>query len=217
MVEQTRPDQGKRCSTGSTVESYAQIRHKEKVMESLHNAGLPMRHSETGERHGKEWIKMRDGLGCRLAHPKGSQGILVALIGPRGTGKTQLAIDVLRQHVVNTGCLSRYTKLFGLALEIKATYDGKGSEIDVLNTFIKPKILIIDEIHEKLDSQWARGFFTHLIDRRYDGMKDTFLIGNLEESEFAGVVGSSVYSRLQETGGVINCDWDSFRKKGGEE
>ena len=160
---------------------------------------------------------MRDGFISRLTGARGSKRILSALIGPRGTGKTQLAVDVMQGYARRTALSVKYVKLFGMALEIKESFDSKTvSERDVILKYSKPHFLVIDEIHEKLDSDWARSIFTHLIDLRYDDMKSTIMIGNVEVDEFEKIVGASVYSRLKETGGVVNCNWKSFRTKEGE-
>lgn len=42
-------------------------------------------------------------------------------------------------------------------------------------------------------------------------MKDTIPIANLKEEEFLKSIGQSAESRLREVGGVIVCDWPSFR------
>ena len=142
-----------------------------------------------------------------------TKGSLLALIGPRGTGKTQLAVEIAKAYVSFHCKPIKYIKLFGMFLELKESFNG-GSEREVIRNYVNPDLLIIDEIHEKLDGVWTRGTFTHLIDLRYDAMKPTILIGNVDKKEFAEVVGSSVYSRLTEVGGIVQCSWDSFRKRG---
>jgi hypothetical protein len=39
------------------------------------------------------------------------------------------------------------------------------------------------------------------------------LVGNLTVAAFAEVVGDSIVSRMQETGGALVCDWPSYRQE----
>ena len=51
-----------------------------------------------------------------------------------------------------------------------------------------------------------------MIYKRYGAMKDTILISNQTPDVFQKAIGSSILSRLQETGAIIQCDWPSFRE-----
>jgi hypothetical protein len=50
-----------------------------------------------------------------------------------------------------------------------------------------------------------------LIDARYNDMKDTVLLDNNEPAQFEATMGPSIISRLNEAGGLIHCNWASFR------
>jgi len=43
-------------------------------------------------------------------------------------------------------------------------------------------------------------------------MNDTILTCNLGTEELAASLGPSIVSRMEEGGGVIECNWPSFRK-----
>jgi len=53
---------------------------------------------------------------------------------------------------------------------------------------------------------------TALIDYRYSQMRDTVIISNLKREAFTASMGASVVSRMIEAGGIIECNWPSFRK-----
>lgn len=141
-------------------------------------------------------------------------GFLIALIGPRGTGKTKLAADLIRANS-NFMRTSKYVKAIEVFVRIKGTYSAKPkeSEQDALDAFHKPSLLVLDELSERGESQWEERMLRLIIDKRYDDNKDTLLIGNFAFSELAKNIGDSIASRIQETGGVIQCDWPSFRNK----
>lgn len=42
-------------------------------------------------------------------------------------------------------------------------------------------------------------------------MSDTLIISNQDVSALTASLGPSTVSRMRETGGVIECDWESYR------
>lgn len=138
-------------------------------------------------------------------------GGLVVLLGPRGTGKTQLAVCAVA-HVCRDGHPSRYLKAMDLFREIRACFRKDGpNEVDVVNALCKLGLLVIDEAHERSDSDWENRTLTNIIDRRYDAVKPTILVSNMARDAFGQAVGTSIVSRIHECGRVIECNWKSFR------
>ena len=167
------------------------------------------------ERHGKQvdvsgtspWMDAFDQVLESLG-----VGSIIGLCGGRGTGKTQLAIEAVKA-VAMLGGYGSYDRLADFYMEIKATYR-KGSdndEADVIHRWRLPGLLVLDECHEQAATPWEKTMLNHLVDCRYGDMKDTILIANVKADEFRGMVGPSISSRMQESGGVIECDWESFR------
>ena len=143
---------------------------------------------------------------------RGRKGVMLALIGARGPGKTQLAVCAMHRACRSLQT-TRYVKAMDFFSEIKGAYQGgaKDTERSVLSRFCQPRLLVIDGVEERGETAWEDQMLTHVLDKRYDDMKDTILIGNLKPEEFVRSVGSSVESRLRETGGIIVCEWPSFR------
>lgn len=75
----------------------------------------------------------------------------------------------------------------------------------------KCSYLVIDEFSELAGSDYERRTLTNLIDHRYDDMKTTVIITNAKPDKLAQQVGRSVYSRASEVGGIVYCDWPSYR------
>ena len=152
-----------------------------------------------------------EGLGrvCALL----GKGCLIALIGSRGTGKTQLAIEASRESC-RADRSALYTTAMDIFMAIKASYrqDGAG-ERSALAQFERPSLLIIDEAHVRGETDWENNLLTHLIDGRYRAVKDTVIISNQTHNQFRKSIGTSIYSRLIETGAVIECTWPSFRQQ----
>jgi DNA replication protein DnaC len=139
-------------------------------------------------------------------------GCFIALIGSRGCGKTQLAVEAIR-HCTGKGKRARYCTATEFFIEIKATYDKQDrSEKDVLNEFTRPLLLVIDEIGQRSESEWENRLLFELLNRRYNALKDTILVSNQSADMFSKSLGPSLISRMQETGGLIECTWPSYRR-----
>lgn len=174
------------------------------------DAGFPERHAtlDTQETTGP-WANTRDGLAGRIG-----SGFLCALIGGRGVGKTQMAMD-LSSTVIRAGGTARFTTATKFLMEIKETYrkDAPKTEREVVVDYGKPKLLIIDEIGRRGETDWEDRLLFELLNDRYNAVRDTIVISNHPtEAEFSKAVGDSLVSRINETGGVIACNWTSFRK-----
>jgi DNA replication protein DnaC len=156
-----------------------------------------------------EWSAMVEGIG-RAAQK--DAGMLIALLGSSGTGKTQAAVSIIRR-ACQQELSSRYAKTADFFLDIRATYSRgcEVSEISVMKNWTGYDLLILDEAHQRSATQAEQNALTLLIDRRYDALRSTILIANQSKEEFAASVGDSIVSRIHECGKAIVCNWGSFR------
>lgn len=141
---------------------------------------------------------------------KAEEGGIVALIGPRGTGKTRLAAEAMRNHAPERG---NYATAMGLFLRIRASFGkaSKESEADIVAEMATTPLLILDEVQERGNTAWEDRILTHILDRRYGAMVPTIVIANLTEAALAECLGDSIISRLTETGGILEIDGPSHR------
>lgn len=143
--------------------------------------------------------------------PRLGTGLFLALIGNRGCGKTQLAVEAMR-HVATQIRPVRYCTATGFFIEVKAAYNSQTrSEKDVLRDFSYPSLLVIDEIGQRSESEWENRLLFELLNCRYNAVKDTILISNQGADEFGKSIGPSLLSRMNEAGGMIECKWPSYR------
>lgn len=174
-------------------------------------SGVPKRHTRLIDNFSspKEWVATRERLYDRIG-----SGFLVALVGKRGPGKTQIAQQViLAANATHRTAL--YTRAMSIFLDVRATYaDDDLAELDVIKKYRAPQMLVIDEMQERGETPWEDRILNHLIDLRYGDMTDTLLIANLTPKAFQASVGESIADRLRETGGIVECTWESMRKRG---
>jgi len=182
------------------------------LAEKLKKAGYPARHIKrqleglSGPSHAK----------ARELWPMVQSGdAMILLLGSRGPGKTQMATAWAAGRIKSGKSAGQYVKCADLITEIKATW-GSGrrgnSEQDVLQKFQKTSYLVIDEFHEKGASDWEARVLVNIFDHRYDSMLVTVIIANMTEEEAEKQINPSIKSRAQETGGLILCDWPSYRQ-----
>lgn len=135
---------------------------------------------------------------------------MVALLGPRGTGKTQMATEIGYAWVMNGKGRAWYITAGDLFAAMRKDI-GANEEDKTLGRMAKFPLLVIDEIQETLDTANEAKWTTRLLDKRYQAMHPTVLIANLKPPEFKAKVGPSVVDRMREGGVALLCDWKSYR------
>lgn len=136
----------------------------------------------------------------------------VALLGERGAGKTWMSCGLVREFC-KRGNSALYRDAMDYFLDLKATYDqdAKVNQSDVEARYLRPRLLVLDEVHERGDTAWEDRMLTRLINKRYCSDVSTVLISNQSPEEFAERIGKSIYDRMFDGGGEIVCDWQSLR------
>jgi DNA replication protein DnaC len=190
------------------IEEQARREREAECKRLLTAAGIPRRHAEVVAFDGAGWLAKRDKVADLLG-----QGVIAALVGPRGTGKTQMAVDLIRRQCA-AGRSARYVKAMDVFLAVREAFNSdKVTESEQARKFIAPALLVIDEYSVRGESAWEDRLLTHIIDRRYDDRHDTLLISNQTSQEFQTAAGASIVSRMHETGGIIDCTWGSYRTR----
>lgn len=171
---------------------------------NLTNAILTPKMSKTGE-----W-----GVKYEYLLKKQGAGYIHALVGERGNGKTQMAVELVRES-----CRGLRSAWFQTAMGILMWVRGAGlGEMDErLTRLAGYGLLVIDEIGRSTDTGWDEALMFELINRRYlacrgTSKKDTLLIGNVDLTNFEATMGKSAVSRIMERGGIIQANWPAFRK-----
>lgn len=189
------------------AEAVRQINHRQEVARLQGFWCAPKRHEQRITSESKEWSAAFRSLLNLLG-----SGMLIGLVGGRGTGKTQLAVELMRATTEK-----EHSALFCSAMqffiEVKSTYGdaAKTDEMAVLQKYQSPRLLVIDEVGKRGGSDWENNLLFELINRRYNNEQDTILIDNRTKQEFIETIGPSLASRMNECGGIVECNWKSFR------
>jgi len=173
-------------------------------------SGITERHryfktsDSTSEKWNEQWQKLKDFLG---------NGVLAIILGQRGAGKSQMAVCAIRESCKKLRS-AKYIKALNFFLAIRASYKDKTvTEDQVVQEFCDPFLLVIDAVENRGETSFENLLLNHLIDMRYDRCKDTILISNQTEIEFAASMGPSIVDRIHECGIKIVCNQKSFRRQ----
>lgn len=190
----------------ASIEASLKREHDEKSNSLIATSGIPKRHRCATVDFDGEWASTFQRLSKSLA-----TGFLGALVGVRGNGKTQIGVELVKENA-NRNRTSKFCCATEFFMDIKASYKKPDiTESDVIKEYMKPALLVIDEIGQRSDTEWENRLLFHLVNKRYEEMKDTLFIGNLEPAQLVSALGPSIASRMNETGGIVDCRWESFR------
>ena len=134
------------------------------------------------------------------------------MVGGVGTGKTLLASAMLDNLVDKHSCT--IIKVIDLVRSLKATWskESDNTEEYLIDYYCKRDLLIIDEVGSQFGSDTEKLFIFDIIDGRYQDMKPTILISNLDIEGVKESIGDRCVDRLREGGGVmIAFNWKSLR------
>jgi len=174
----------------------------------IRNANIPRRYREPvpfDPRKHAGWTAAFD----RALHILKSSvsGNLVIVCGARGTGKTLLSTELIYCLIRNDRFLCRYDNLLDYLNRIR----DRDSLQDHDETYLTPRLLVLDEIAKGGDSAWAESRLFHLVNSRYNDLKHTLLITSAGPDQLNDILSPSVADRVHEGGAVIHLDWPSFR------
>lgn len=147
-----------------------------------------------------------------------STGRCLMLLGKPGTGKTHLGAGIANDLMKTTRHSAVYRTFGGVLQAIRATYDKNSdqSEAEILSSLISPSLLVLDEVgvSKEQPSDFELTTLFAIINGRYEEMRPTVVISNLDAGQLQFAMGERCVDRLREGGGVVvPFEWDSQRGK----
>ena len=142
-------------------------------------------------------------------------GTCLILAGNPGTGKTHLAAGVAN-YLLENGSTAVYSTAMTAIRAIRETWQNKTgkTESQVIQDFVKPDLLILDEIGVQHGTEAEKLHLFDLINARYEAVKPTLIISNLELEAVEQFIGERAFDRLREGGGkAVSFNWGSSRKR----
>lgn len=141
------------------------------------------------------------------------KGTQVVFSGNPGTGKSHLAIAVLRE--VMKGGTGMYMNVLDMVRMVRDTWrrDSAKSESEVLDTLGSLDLLVLDEVGVQYGTDGEQVILFDVLNRRYRDCRPTILLTNLRSAEFEAFIGPRAFDRLKEGGIWIRFSWESYRGK----
>ena len=164
--------------------------------------------------------------------PRGDKGPLI--IGKIGTGKTHLAVGILKELILNRGMACLFYDYRELLKEIQNSYNStvQTTELDVLRPVFETDVLVLDELGAVKPTEWVWDTVSLILNTRYNDNRTTIITTNFEDQPAAAVAGSlsparaatrtetlgdrigeRMRSRLHEMCRVITLEGTDFRQK----
>lgn len=168
------------------------------------------------EPHNQQQIAVVERIKAYAHEFSGSKhsGRNLALLGNAGTGKTHLACAIGNHVIRNCGGHARFTSVAEINRVIRQakSFDSHLSEAQVIEAFAKYDLLIIDEVGVQSGTEAESRALFDVFNERYQQMKPTILISNLDAKGFVAAVGDRIADRVKEDGGeLLLFNWSSYR------
>lgn len=140
--------------------------------------------------------------------------------GPVGTGKTHLAVAVMRAVIDRYRVRAHFADFRDLLRDIQNSYNpvSETSELQVLKPLLEADVLLLDELGARRPTAWVQDTVTHIVNDRYNSERLTLITTNFEDADGSEKVdleeriGKRLRSRLYQMCDSVPLDGVDFRK-----
>ena len=137
----------------------------------------------------------------------------VLLLGPPGVGKSHIA-QAIGHEAIKSGFTVRYRSIFDVVRDFLQDEAFAGQD-KVMNKYLKPDLLIIDDMGIKPLPRRSGEYFFEVIMRRYE-LKSTLMTSNRPLEEWGKLIGdvpaaTAILDRFLHHADIINITGRSYR------
>jgi DNA replication protein DnaC len=191
-----------------------------------YDTDFPGAHASIGEAH---FVASNFARKC---DPRGDKGLLI--IGKIGTGKTHLAVGIMKELILNRGIPCLFYDYRELLKEIQNSYNStvQTTELDVLRPVFEIDVLVLDELGAVKPTEWVWDTVSLILNTRYNDNRTTIITTNFDDQPAAAVatslsavkaatrgetlgdrIGERMRSRLHEMCRILSIEGADFRQK----
>jgi DNA replication protein DnaC len=169
--------------------------------------------------------------------PREGKGLL--LVGGIGTGKTHLAVGILKDLIAARGSACLFCDYRELLKQIQNSYNAsvQATELELLRPVFEAEVLALDELGAVKPSEWVWDTVSLILNTRYNDNRTTIITTNFPDEPAAATamspelsprgaafaatrretlgdrIGERMRSRLHEMCRVVKMDGPDFRQK----
>jgi len=142
------------------------------------------------------------------------QGLGLTLTGAVGTGKTHVAVGLIRL-ACGLGVEARFYGTPELLTRIKATYNHTAGETedDVLRELAEVPLLVLDDLGVERPSDWVRDRLYQIVNARYVAQRPIVVTANEDLSDLAPRLGRRIVSRLSGASIELTFEGQDYRAR----
>ncbi len=162
-------------------------------------------------------------------YPLDKTGLL--LIGPSGTGKTHLAVAIVRELIIKKGIPSLFCDYRDLLKQIQNSYNPsvQVTELELLSPVFQTEVIVLDDLGAVVPTGWVWDTVSVILNTRYNENRTTIITTNFQDGPAAASggpranerqamtlgdrIGERMRSRLCEMCRVVDLDAPDYRKK----
>ena len=147
-----------------------------------------------------------------LSHEPG-QGLFFT--GPNGTGKTHLAVAILRELILRGELNWYFVKTPYLLMAIRSAFkkESSDSEASLIKQFVDYDYLVLDELGVEKITDWSLQTLYLIIDGRSDCLKPTIITSNLSLQQLEDKTDPRIASRIVGMSKLVRFECDDWRIK----
>jgi DNA replication protein DnaC len=200
---------------------YEEKERQRRIQQLRTKAGIPPRYSSATfdsffadsdkQKHLRDGFRKYGEMFTEL----GPQGAGILCVGTKGTGKTLLCCALANALTeAEIGVIYRNTGDVVRTLREARRFDSDKLESAVLLDLSKVNLLILDEVEDRADMKDHHHILSELINMRYERIRPTIVVSNLDRKQLTVVLGERAVDRLcQPPSRVLAIDGASYRDK----
>lgn len=156
---------------------------------------------------------------CDISEEALKKGYGIYIWGNKGTGKTHLT-SCMAHELINKYKQVLFTNFFEISKSIRATFNGKGNETDLINRIAEVDFLFLDDLGTERvvstngEDLWLQEKIFEVINKRYNNMKPTIFTSNYSLQELIsdrGLMDKTVDRIAEMSTVILHIEGNSYR------
>jgi len=205
------PELGILCAAGETLGDALARKKRQLVARLFHRALIPAAFSDWDfDSFPVDRLK-RPACEAARSYAQDVQRENLLLIGAPGTGKTGLAICVLKARL-EQGVPSLFVSVPDLLDKIRATFSGHGDYTQLMETVKAIDLLVLDDLGAHYATEWAREKLFQILAYRHDWLLPSVITSDQPLAQLESTLGRRTLARIVEHGQVVQVGGRDLRR-----